>query len=260
MQRKPTTFYGKYRFLIFAIAIFFLLSVGIFGLNFFLSSKLSEDGSKINDSGKLRGLTQQNAKSILSLAQESAAGEPIQTSQAEISESLLALNETLERARARATAAADQTEIDLIAKFDKAWQPLALLSSDLVKSEKPDSFIVDAARKRSGATNVRLLQIADDLTGHLESVAAKRANELKLVQAAAILLASINFLIIVVYAFRSLKRSDQIADAAKRETEQILGTVREGLFLIDGPGTVGSQRSAQLDAVFPRPLTRAQIC
>ncbi|MBK9523157.1 MAG: Hpt domain-containing protein [Rhodocyclaceae bacterium] len=255
MQRKPTTFYGKYRFLIFAIAIFFILSVGIFGLNFFLSSKLSEDGSKINDSGKLRGLTQQNAKSILSLAQETAAGEPIQTSQAEISESLLGLNETLERARVRAVAAADQTEIDLIAKFDKTWQPLALLSSDLVKSEKPDDFIVDAARKRSGATNVRLLQIADDLTGHLESVAAKRANELKLVQAAAILLASINFLIIVVYAFRSLKRSDQIADAAKRETEQILGTVREGLFLIDGSGTVGSQRSAQLDTVFPRPLT-----
>ena len=255
MQAKRITFFSKYRFLIFAIAIFFILSIGIFGLNFFLSSQLSEDGAKINDSGRMRGLSQQNAKAILALAQEVASGGQINTSQAEISESIGALNETLGRSRVRAAAAGDQTEIDLVAKFDKVWQPLARLGGDLVKVEAPDEFAVDAARKRSFATNVRLLQIADDLTGHLETVAAKRANNLKLVQAVAIVLASINFLIIVVYAFRSLNRSDKIAEAAKRETEQILGTVREGLFLVDESGTVGSQRSAQLDAVFPRPLT-----
>ena len=62
-----SSFFNKYKFLIAAIGLFFVLSVGIFSLNYVLSFQLAEDGGKINDSGRLRGFTQQNAKAILSL-------------------------------------------------------------------------------------------------------------------------------------------------------------------------------------------------
>jgi signal transduction histidine kinase len=45
-----------------------------------------------------------------------------------------------------------------------------------------------------------------------------------------------------------------VAEIARGETEQIMATVREGLFLIDTRGLVGSQRSSFLEKTFPRPL------
>ncbi len=252
-MKSSTGFLKKYSLLILAIVLFFLLSVGIFSFNLYSSQQLSEDAAHINDSGKMRGLTQQNAKAILALAQELAAGEPIQTSQAQISESILGMDEVLTRIRYRAEQAQDAKELELLRRFEKSWGQLTLLGREVI-DKQPEPAAVDALRGKSFATNVRQLQDLDDLTQHLEEGASARANQLKMVQAVAIALALGNFLFIVFYAFRSLARSDQVAFAAKRETEQILDTVREGLFLIDRDGTVGQQRSGQLESIFPRPL------
>ncbi|MBK6636967.1 MAG: Hpt domain-containing protein [Rhodocyclaceae bacterium] len=249
-----SSFFNKYKFLIAAIGLFFVLSVGIFSLNYVLSFQLAEDGGKINDSGRLRGFTQQNAKAILSLYQELSQSAPIQTSQAQIEESAAAIQATLARSRGRVGPDTPKEEIELLEKFAKVWAPMDELSQGLVRSEAPELAAAEAAQNRSNATNVRLLQIADDLTAHLESAALARANRLKLTQAMAITAASVIFLFIVVYALRSLSRSDRKAELAQRETSQILATVREGLFLVDNAYCVGSQRSNQLDAVFPRPL------
>lgn len=249
-----SAFLKKYSILIAAIVSFFFLSVGIFSFNFFMSQQLAGDAAKINDSGKMRGLTQQNAKAVLSLTQELAASEPIQTSQAQISESILGMEDLVVRIRARAEADQDKAGHELLDRFQKSWEQLAMLGKEVTTEAAPDVQVVDALRSKSNSINVRLLSAADDLTLHFETSAAARANQLKLVQAVAIVLALLNFLFIVFYAFRSLARSDRIANAAKRETEQILGTVREGLFLIDRDWKVGHQRSGKLDRVFPKPL------
>jgi signal transduction histidine kinase len=250
----PNSFLKKYQLLIIAIVVFFLLSVGIFALNFILAIQLAEDGGKINDSGRLRGFTQQSAKAVLSLYQEMSKGNPIQTSPAEISESAATIKATLERSRARLKPGTPAEEVDLLEKFDKTWAPMAEHSLALTSLEVPDLSLAEIALNRSNATNVRLLQIADDLTAHLEDAAAARANRLKLTQAAAITAATIIFLFIVVYALRSLSRSDRIAAMARRETSKILGAVREGLFLVDAQYQVGNQRSQTLENVFPRAL------
>jgi two-component system, chemotaxis family, sensor kinase CheA len=253
-MQTSTGFFSRYKILIFAIAIFFVLSIGIFSFNLYSSQQLSEDAAHINDSGKMRGLTQQNAKAVLALSQELTAGEPIQTSQAQISESILGMEEILKRTRSRANQAHDDDELELLKHFEKGWGQLAQLGREVIGMERPDAGSVDALRSKSFATNVRLLQDIDDLTQHLEESASARANQLKLVQAAAIAIALINFFFIVFYAFRSLANSDRIAFAARQETEQILDTVREGLFLIDREATVGQQRSGQLESIFPKPL------
>jgi len=87
-----------------------------------------------------------------------------------------------------------------------------------------------------------------------ESSAAERTKNLGTIQTVAIGLALASFLFIVFYMLRSLRRSDRVAELARAETEQIMATVREGLFLIDRNGTVGSQRSRHLEKVFPGAL------
>jgi len=253
MAKGSTSFFAKYRILLISVGAFFALSISIYAINYFLLVQIASDAARINDSGRMRGLTQQHAKAILALAHEHLSGAPLWTSQAQISESVIGLAEVLARVQARARQTGDEQESEIVAKFEKSWKPLEEISLRLL-DEKPATDEVEAARIRSNTTNVRLMQIADDLTSHQEEVAAARARKLKFLQGAAIVVAALIFLFIVEYTFRSLRRSEAHAEAARRETEQILGTVREGLFLIDRDGRIGQQRAAHLDRIFPRRL------
>jgi two-component system chemotaxis sensor kinase CheA len=254
MESNHRSFFGKYSILLAAIAAFFILTVSIFSVNYFLSLQLANDGARIKDSGAIRGLTQQHAKAILSLSHEIAAGDMIQTSQAQISESALALEDALSRSLSQAKTANVAGELELLAKFEKFWRPLAEIGKTIDTKPEPDRGDIQAALTRSNANNVRLMQLADDLTQLIEGAAAARARDLTRIQTAAIAIALANFLFIVFYTLRSLRRSDRVAEIARGETEQIMATVREGLFLIDIKGIVGSQRSSFLEKAFPRPL------
>jgi signal transduction histidine kinase len=254
MDSNRSTFFGKYRALLLAIGVFFLVTVSTFSFNYILSVQLAIDGARVKDSGAIRGLTQQHAKAILSLSHEIAAGDPIQTSQAQISESSLALEDALARSLASAKVANVPAELELLAKFEKFWRPLADISKSVDRDEQPNVGDVHAALIKSNASNVRLMQLAEDLTQLIERAAAERTKNLGMIQTLAIGLALASFLFIVFYTLRSLRRSDRVADLARAETEQIMATVREGLFLIDRTGSVGSQRSKHLEKVFPVPL------
>ena len=251
MKSNRSTFFGRYRALLLAIGLFFLVAVSIFAFNYGLSVQLAIDGARVKDAGAIRGLTQQHAKAILSLSHELAAGDMIQTSQAQLSESSLALEEALARSLTSAKAANVVSELELLAKFEKFWRPLAEISKSVERREHPDQVDVQLALTKSNANNVRLMQLADDLTQMIESAAAERTRNLGTMQAAAIALALASFLFIVFYTLRSLRRSDRVAELARAETEQIMTTVREGLFLIDRAGAVGSQRSMHLEKIFP---------
>ena len=254
MDSNHRSFFGKYSILLAAIAAFFILTVSIFSVNYVLSLQLANDGARIKDSGAIRGLTQQHAKAILSLSHEIAAGDMIQTSQAQISESALALEEALSRSLSQAKTANVAGELELLAKFETFWRPLAEIGKTIDTRPEPDRGDIQAALTKSNANNVRLMQLADDLTQLIEGAAAARARDLTRIQTGAIAIALVNFLFIVFYTLRSLRRSDRVAEIARGETEQIMATVREGLFLIDPKGIVGSQRSSFLEKAFPRPL------
>ena len=83
------------------------------------------------------------------------------------------------------------------------------------------------------ANNVSLLNLMNSLTLELERVAGAKASQLRLIQAVAIVLAVVNFIIILWHFLGQLRRSDQALDAARKETQHILSTVNEGLFLLD---------------------------
>lgn len=242
MTVLPLSFLGKYRVLVLAIAAFFVLSVSVYSLNFLLLRQVEIDAAKINSSGELRGYSQQLAKAVLTLSHEMAAGELIQSSQAQISEAYLAFEQSLARVHALTANGSDSHEQELLEKIGKQWLPLREAVVVLLAQATPASDDVQAAVILSNTRNVRLLQLADDLTRQQEGLAAERAHVLRYLQSGAIALALLNFFFIVVHVVRSLRSSDRKADEARRETEDILRTVREGLFLIDR--VASSARSA----------------
>jgi len=112
--------------------------------------------------------------------------------------------------------------------------------------------VLPAAVTIARANNLKLLDLMNRLTTHLEQLAKQKADRLRLVQTAGITLALINFGFILFHFLRQLREGDQRTEAAQRETAEILDTVKEGLFLLGADGRIGSQFSTSLSKILHR--------
>lgn len=259
---------GKYRDLMIAIALFLVLDLGVLIFNVRISRQFESDTVQINAGGEMRMYSQQLTKALLTLQSETVAGLPNQTSMAQISEAhkafrdaLLALKVALLQANTdrAADAASEQDDAhpeiwQRLQKVENYWKPMDEVVAPLLVTQNPAPEDVEVAASKFIGRNIRLMQLADDLTQHLESTAIARATTLRQIQVIAILLALLNFIFIVVKFVRRLRESDRAAETARAEVTQILDTVHEGLFLVTRDGRVGGQHSAALESLFGRPL------
>lgn len=269
MIRRFSDAFGKYRDLLLAIALFLVIDLGVLVFNYQSSRLIETDTARINQAGEMRVYSQQLAKAVLTLRQEFAEGMPTQTSLAQISEAYTALVEALDTLRTALAPgqkaflddlAALETARALLEALEKNWaplstsvQPLSVAAGTALTAEQ-----IDLAATKAVARNIRLMQQADDLTRHLEAMALERARQMRMIQISAILLALANFVFIVFKFLRNLAAADRAAQLARNETERILGTVREGLFLLGADGTIGSQRSASADTLLDRRLAAGE--
>lgn len=248
---------GKYRDLLVAIALFVLIDLGVLIFNFQSSRLLEIDTGRINLASDMRVYSQQLAKAVLTLKQEASSGMSTQTSIAQIDGAYNGYKQATEAlanglGSARREIFNSQERIErarvLLADLDRTWAPLAQSVSPLIVdgSGYPGGATeddVDIAVNKVVARNTRLMQQAEDLTRHLEEMSMHRAAQMRSVQVLAILLALFNFVFIVFKFLRGLAKGDHAASVARNETDRILGSVREGLFLLERNGTVGGQQS-----------------
>jgi two-component system chemotaxis sensor kinase CheA len=251
---------GKYRDLMFAIALFIVLDLGILLFNFFASSQLERDAGRINAAGELRMLTQQITKAVLTLQAERKAELPTQTSLAQLGQGHAGFERSLAALRGsmgselefRLFGVDGAAMHDAAARVEREWRPLAATLQPLIVPGEPAADDVEIAVNKSVARNLRLMGLADELAGTIEAAARAKANRMRQIQVLAIVLALINFVYIVFKFLRRLNASDRVAESARRETEDILRTVGEGLLLVRRDGTLGSQFSASVPRLFLR--------
>lgn len=254
---------GKYRDLVIAIALFLLLDLGVLVFNFYTSRLIEADTARINLAGELRMYSQQLAKAVLTLRQELAEGLPTQTSVAQISESRAAFIQSLATLSAPdrgyrngflSNADDLEKEAQLVTALTRTWGPLERETAPLIEAGGLTPDNVEPAAIAAVNRNVKLMEQAGDLTDHLEGNAIHRATTMRQLQLVAIVLAFANFILIVFKFLGRLHQSDRQAEAARAETERILATVHEGLFLLAATGEVGHQHSASLAEHFGRDL------
>ncbi|MFK7954654.1 MAG: ATP-binding protein [Lysobacterales bacterium] len=94
------------------------------------------------------------------------------------------------------------------------------------------------------AAAISLLPAADQETSLLAQ------KQFKLLQIAALIMAVVYFAGIIFALSRDIQRRDTEVEAAKAETDNILGTVTEGLFLLDKDLEIGMQQSGALRDMF----------
>jgi len=253
---------GKYRDLLFAILLFIVLDLGILFFNFFASIQLERDASRINAAGELRMLTQQITKSLLTLQVEKKGELPIQTSMAQLNQGAAAFVQGLAALKSSMTKDAEFTIFglnpddlrDTLRKLEREWSPLEESIQPVIAAPDPTMEDTEIAATKAVARNIRLMALSDDLATGVEAAAKTKTERMRQIQVIAIVLALINFVYIVFKFLRRLNASDRIAEIARRETDDILQTVSEGLLLVHADGSIGTQLSASVHRLFMRQI------
>ena len=115
-------------------------------------------------------------------------------------------------------------------------------SVDLDAIEKADTF-------RDGGHEA-IYEGLDKIIVALNEESYLQTYKLHWIERIGIAVAMIYFLLFVGFFLRRLARSDERAEQARRETDEIMQTVNNGLFLLDKDLNIGSQYSKELERLW----------
>ncbi len=256
---------GKYRDIVWAVALFLLFDLGVLLVNFATSYQISEDALGINLAGRQRMLSQRSAKALLVVETAHSQGMPAPQDLAELRNAVALFDATLNGFQSGATVpsgngqpvylkAAEGTDAVLAVQQAQAlWTPFRQALAPVLNGQ-PSADQLRTASAYAQAHNLALLEQMNRLTTALEARASQRATTLRQVQTAGIVLALLNFVFILFKFLRRLRRLDAGIEAVTRENQEILASVREGLFLITPDFRLGSQMSQSAPQLLGRPL------
>jgi HPt (histidine-containing phosphotransfer) domain-containing protein len=255
---------GKYKTIVVSIALFLLLDASVLILNFYISFEIADDAVGVNLAGRQRMLSQRMVKSLYDMELSDAtntdiAKQELQTTVSLFDSTLTAFDNggTVKGAGGNQVTLQKVQSSDGRAAIEAAkiiWTPYkkklnaVLQSNDIDDTTGVTADLIVFAKEN----NLTLLRLMNDLTVNLENVATSKATRLRMIQTVGISLAVINFLIILFHFIRQLNSSDRALDRARSETEEILETVNEGLFLINSDLSIASQYSHALETLFAR--------
>lgn len=257
--------FGKYRAVVISVAMFIILDAGVLVLNFYISSQLAEDASNVNLAGRQRMLSQKITKSALVYRDSLHAGVPNETAYKELTAAVTLFDDTVNAFKQGGNtkdgkgnpyflnAATSPASIVAIDSALAIWRPLnndmQRLREKVIAGDQ-HSLLMDRITEYAENNNLQLLKLMNNLTNELEGIARTKSETLRMIQAAAISVAILNFFLILFHFLRQLKESDSKAEEAREETTEILKTVREGLFLLDDKMTIGGQYSQSIKDIF----------
>ena len=254
--------FSKYQAIIVSVALFLVVDMGVLVMNFFIASQIQHDAAAVNLAGRQRMLSQRMAKTLYQLEgdsrNEQAAGERLD----ELKLTFNLFDTTLSAFTGGGEVKGGNGEQmylpavehsqgqAILASAVSIWQPYRNQVQAVLLDPTP--AIIQAAVGAAAANNLKLLKLMNDLTTHVEKTASNKAQTLRYVQAGGMVLAVLNFFLILFHFIKQLRRSDEALEEAKQETDQILLTVNQGLFLLDRTLQIGTQYSKELEKLFNR--------
>lgn len=259
-----SSYLGKYREIVLAVAFFLVFDLAVLVLNFYISFQISQDALSINLAGRQRMLSQRMTKELLAAQSDVRLGVVNPEALVELGKTVGLFDTTLTRfehggevsggdGRAVKLAAVESAPgRELLANTQTLWQPFKRLLDPLLAASAATPETLDVAVAYARSNNLALLGLMNKLTTHLEETASAKADLLRTVQTGGILLALLNFGFILFKFVRRLQQNDRQVESAQRETTEILDTVKEGLFLLDAEFRVGSQYSTSLPQILGR--------
>lgn len=261
--------YSKYKGILVSIVLFIILDASVMIMNFYISYQIADDAVGVNLAGRQRMLSQRMMKSLFDIQASLDNPEELRRASEELTATTTLFHNTLNAfdkgGMAKGASGEDVSlaavssapSLAALAVSKEMWLPYHERIEALLAAEKNGDANVLASALANAiaygkANNLKLLKEMNNLTVDLEQVASSKAANLRMVQMVGISLALLNFFFIIFHSFRQLRDSDEKIEAARKETQEILTTVNEGLFLLDHKLMIGEQHSKVLGSIFKR--------
>ncbi len=267
-RRTPGINFGKYKRITISIALFLLLDASVLFMNFLISFEISKDAEAVNIAGRQRMLSQRIMKSLLHTQKNllitnniyslSVSNEELNSASEIFNTTLIAFTQggITTGTSGEETHLEPVTTDSAMSALQKATELWVPLYTSIKKTTNGNTSLeehkgnIQRSVELGQEINMPLLTLMNNLTTELENVARSKAELLRLIQTIGILLAILNFFIIMHHFIRQLRESDAKISAAQLETREILDTVDEGLFLLDKDLVMGEQHSARMLSIF----------
>ncbi|MFK7957079.1 MAG: type IV pili methyl-accepting chemotaxis transducer N-terminal domain-containing protein [Lysobacterales bacterium] len=228
-------------------------------------SKTNAPSSSIDLAGRQRMLSQKISNHMLAVPISQLNDQPVEKPLQQLRESVALFDSTLSAFELGGQATTiNGRQIQLAAVSEPAaraalnetrgiWNEIEgsvkQLTQATIDDQKTLNLLASGVRLGTSANN-QLLALMNQLTVALEAESSSRSNVLRWIQVGGILLALAMFGFIVFGFLRQLGKSDSELDEARNETEQILDTVKDGLFLMDNDMNIGTQHSTSLSTII----------
>lgn len=272
--------FGKYGKIIFALGLFLVFVAAVLAYNFQVSNRFSQSVRTV----KFLAEQQRQPALIASLTESIVArlktGAEVEPQLNELRSSVRSLDRVLEGlANGAVVQDPSGNAIRLNAGMDselesanhKIWQrwstykdkldPALRISGELYETNASLTLSARGQRLQRSLEEVLPLQAGLDkelsgavelATNRAEAANTSLANQLRIVQGAAIFVALGLFGVFMFYFLGNLRKDELTSSRARKETTDILNTVNEGLFLLDRNLKIGTERSLALGSIFRR--------
>lgn len=232
--------------LLISISTLLLLAISAISLSFWNSSESNHDAIAINLAGRQRMLTQRIEKDLLRL--EYAKQNRLDTSLIlqDLSLSYMLFDQTLTKlgrgnlpdkdgTTIIVTSSKSRNAIELIAQANTIWAPMqAALQPVISSSSRPSGAALRQALLIVMRDNQHLLLLMDSLTGEIEYAAHKKSDQLRIIEALAIVLILVNFGFVLFYFRRQLN----LLSESKLLSMRIMENVGTAIIVINAKGDI----------------------
>ncbi len=262
---------SKYIEIILAVGLFILLDTGVLIINFYTSYQIADDAHAIKLASRMGTLNQSLLNELYQVQED--ARNPDADHYATIDSfagTYKVFDETLdafiyggsligqgqEQDSLLNDPAYRNTSLHLLKEAEEIWKPYRSKVKPIVYAHFNDidrAGIIEASEDAIAYARInggKILHLMQSFTTAVEGVAQSKAERLRKIQAIGITLAIINFFLILFHFLKRLRRSDALVEKSRKETEDILKNVNEGLFLLDQKYIIGTQHSDSLHALF----------
>ena len=257
----------RYTDLIVSVSAFVVLMVAIMLLNLSASNQLQINSNLVGSTAKMKEMIQSVTKDLFNL--KLSYGEDPQTpnirsSLERLRENTAQMDEYLKVMQEGGTVVDNIVHLRIapldnanvrkhIQESQRSWNEYNALIQEYLKTAsdiRADSTALDIAVNQAQSSALIIYNHLDKLTTDIYYSSITQGKSLRRAQVGGIVLALLYLGLFLFWFVRRLINSDKEAMSARQETNEIMSTVNEGLFLFDRDYVISNQYSAELEKII----------
>lgn len=265
---KSQSTFARYRGLMLSVTVFLIAIAVLMVVSIQLSGKIRANNQELVAATELHNGTQNVMQSLfnLKLSYGEDPNSPHITHSLQVlrsAQEVVGKNITaLEKGGSAITVKGDSFSVDALTQdgnpqrlddLAKMWASLTNQIDVYLKeatSPTANPSNLDLAVMNAQNSHEKMITNIEETMDSLNTKIASRTNTLSWVQGVGIVGAVAYFVIFVFVFIRQLRASDEKAEQARNETDEIMNTVSTGLFLLDKDMNIGSQYSKELESLL----------